>query len=55
MARVREVHAEIKDMFIEKRDFATYYQNIRKEDTVWTGLYRKEIIDKYKIRFDERI
>ena len=52
--RVREVHAEIKDMFIEKRDFATYYQNIRKEDTVWTGLYRKEIIDKYKIRFDER-
>lgn len=52
--RVREIHAQILDMFIERDEFAKYYQNIRKEDTVWTGLYRRQIIEKYHIRFDER-
>lgn len=52
--RVREIHAQILDMFIEKKEFYKYYQNIRKEDTVWTGLYRRKIIEDNDIRFDER-
>lgn len=52
--RVREIHALIQDMFIEKEEFCKYYQNIRKEDTVWTGLYRRKIIEDNGIRFDER-
>ena len=51
---VWEIHAKIQDMFIEQKDFYKHYQNIRREDTVWTALYRKEVIDQYRIRFDER-
>lgn len=52
--RVREIHAQILDMFIEREEFAKYYQNIRKEDTVWTGFYRRQIIEEHHIRFDEQ-
>ena len=45
--RVWEIHAKIQDMFIEKKDFAKHYQNIRREDTIWTAFYRREIIEKY--------
>lgn len=48
-----DVYVPVKDMFIERKDFAKNYQNIRREGTVWTGLYRKEIIDKFHIKFDE--
>ena len=52
--RVWKIHAKIQDMFIEKKDFAKHYQNIRREDTIWTAFYRREIIEKYNIMFDER-
>lgn len=52
--RVWEIHAKIQDMFIDKNEFYKHYQNIRREDTVWTAFYRREIIEKYHIRFDER-
>ena len=36
---MREVHAEIKDMFYRKKGLLRLIiQNIRKEDTVWTGI-----------------
>lgn len=52
--KVWESIAEIEDMFINKNQFAECYNNIRREDTIWTGLYRREIIEKFHIRFDER-
>ena len=45
--------SSLMNCFISHQDFSSYYQNIRREDTVWTGLYRKKIIDIYHIRFDE--
>lgn len=51
--RVWETIAQIKDMFISKKEFYKHYNNIRREDTIWTGFYKKSIIDKYNIRFDE--
>lgn len=51
---VWETSTDLKEMFIEKKDFHKHYKNIRCEDTVWTALYRREIIDKYHIRYDER-
>lgn len=51
---VWETRSQLKDMFIERKEFYKYYQNIRREDTVWTALYRREIIEQYHIRFDER-
>lgn len=51
--RVWETIAQIKDMFIEREDFYRYYDNIRREDTIWTGFYRRSIIEEYNIRFDE--
>lgn len=53
--RVWETVTKLEDMFIEKKDFHKHYVNIRKEDTIWTGLYRREIIEKNKIRFNENI
>lgn len=53
--RVWETITKLEDMFIEKKDFYKHYINIRKEDTVWTGLYRREIIENNKIRFNENI
>lgn len=52
--RIWEIFCKIEDMFIEKKDFHKYYDNIRREDTVWTAFYRREIIEKYHIRFDEQ-
>ncbi len=52
--RVWEVHTPIEDMFIERKNFGQYYQNIRREDTVWTGLYRRKLLAEYNIHFDER-
>ena len=51
--RVWEIHAKIQDMFIEKKDFAKHYQNIRREDTIWTA-FIGENYRKYNIMFDER-
>ncbi len=53
--KLRVIHSPIKDMFIEKREFYQHYGNIRREDTVWTGLYRRSLIEKYHLRFDETI
>ena len=50
----REVIYEIKDMFIDRSEFAANYGNIRKEDTVWTALYRAGLIKKSGVRFDSR-
>lgn len=52
--RIWEIFVPIQDMFISRDEFYKYYRNIRREDTVWTGLYRREIIEKYQICFDER-
>lgn len=52
--RIWEIHAKIQDMFIEKKQFSEYYQNIRREDTVWTAFYRRSIIEEFHIRFDEQ-
>lgn len=52
--RIWEIHAKIQDMFIEKKQFPEYYQNIRREDTVWTAFYRRSIIEEFHIRFDEQ-
>ncbi len=49
---VWEIHTKIRDMFIDEEEFSVNYQNIRREDTVWTAFYRKAILDEYKIRFD---
>ena len=51
--KVWETIAQIKDMFIEQQEFYRYYDNIRREDTIWTGFYRRSIIEQYDIRFDE--
>ena len=51
--RTWESVSDIKDMFIEREKFSRFYYNIRKEDTVWTGLYRRSIIENSHIRFDE--
>lgn len=52
--RVWETISEINDMFIDREDFYKFYNNIRREDTIWTGFYRKSIIDEFHLRFDER-
>jgi glycosyltransferase involved in cell wall biosynthesis len=44
--------AKIEDMCIEKSEFPKYYNNIRREDTIWTAIYKKSIIDEHGIRFD---
>ena len=51
--RVWETISKIQDMFISRDEFYKFYDNIRKEDTIWTGLYRRSIIEKYNIRFNE--
>ncbi len=51
---VWETSTDLEGMFIERKDFHKHYKNIRCEDTIWTGLYRREIIEKYQIRYDER-
>lgn len=51
---VWETSTDLQDMFIDRKDFHKHYKNIRCEDTVWTALYRREIIEKYHIRYDER-
>ena len=45
--------SKIEDMFIDEDCFYKYYTNIRKEDSIWTGLYKKEIIEQYNIYYDE--
>lgn len=52
--RIFEIHRQAPDIIIEKEDFYRNYRTIRIEDTVWTGLYRKKIIDQNQIRFDEQ-
>ncbi len=51
---VWETGTDLEEMFIEEKEFHKHYKNIRCEDTIWTGLYRREIIEKYGIRYDER-
>ncbi len=51
---VWETKTDIEKMFIERSDFHKHYKNIRCEDTIWTALYRRELIETYKIRYDER-
>lgn len=51
--RVFETISRIEDMFIDRKDFYKHYNNIRREDTVWTGFYRRSIINENNIRFDE--
>lgn len=51
--KVWETISQIDDMCIERKEFYLHYNNIRREDTIWTGFYRREIIEKYHIRFDE--
>lgn len=49
-----EIVYPIVSEFIETDAFAEHFANIRKENTVWTALYRRALIEEYKIRFDER-
>ena len=53
--RVWETVTKLEDMVIEKKDFYKHYINIRREDTVWTGFYKREIIEKNNIRFNENL
>lgn len=52
--KVWETISKIEDMYIDSSHFFEHYDNIRREDTIWTGFYRREIIQTYNIRFDER-
>lgn len=52
--RIWEIHVPIQDMFIERSEFYKHYRNIRREDTIWTAFYKREILERYHIRFDER-
>ena len=40
---------------IERNEFGKYFRDIRALDAVWTGLYKKSVIDKYHLRFDENL
>ena len=51
----RVIPSHIEDMIITRDQFAEHFQNVRREDTVWSALYRREIIDIHHIRFDESI
>lgn len=46
--------AKIEDMCISKDEFAAHYDNIRREDTLWTAFYKRSIIEDHHIRFDTR-
>lgn len=50
---VRNTYVTLPDISIERNEYYKYYSAILKEDTIWTALYRKKIIDQYGIRFDE--
>ncbi|MBR3832958.1 MAG: glycosyltransferase [Lachnospiraceae bacterium] len=51
--KIWESVTPLRDIFIEKDEFYKHYDNIRREDTVWTGLYRRSIITEQGICFDE--
>lgn len=51
--KVWETIARIDDMFITRDEFHKHYNNIRREDTIWTALYRRSIIEEHQIRFNE--
>lgn len=51
--KVWETIAKIEDMFITRDEFHNHYNNIRREDTIWTAFYKRSIVEEYKIRFDE--
>ncbi len=48
-----EIVYPIKDEFIERSEYAEHFLNIRKENTVWTGLFKRSLIEEYHIRFNE--
>lgn len=48
-----DTKSSLMEAYIDRSAFSKYFQNVRREDTVWTGLYKKSIIDQYHIRFDE--
>lgn len=52
--KIWEIVYPIKSGFVSRDAYAENYANIRKENTVWTGLYKKALIDNHHIRFDER-
>lgn len=42
--------------YIPQNEFAEYYEQIKNTcDGVWAGIYKKEFIDKFHIRFDEEM
>lgn len=51
--KVWQTVCKIEEMAIDRIDFYKHYLNIRKEDTVWTGFYKRSILEEHNIRFDE--
>ena len=45
---------DLKSEVLNKNEFAEHYKNVRKEDGVWSAFFRRAVLEKYKIRFDER-
>lgn len=50
---IRNVYSTFPDICIERKEYYKYYSEILREDTIWTALYRKKIIDQYGLKFDE--
>lgn len=51
--KVWEAKTNIRNCIIKKDEIIDNYHLVRCEDSVWTGLYKKKIIDNYDIKFDE--
>lgn len=53
--RKRTLIPEFCDGVVRASEFAEHFLDIRSQDAVWTGLYRRSIIEEHQIRFDETI
>lgn len=51
----RTLIPEFYNGVVKKEEFGKYFLDIRSQDAVWTGLYRRSIVEEHKIRFDESI
>ena len=45
---------DLKSGVLDRAEFAEHYKNVRKEDGVWSALFKRSVIEKYHVRFDER-
>ena len=53
--RKRVIIPRFYNGLVEKKEFGKYFRDIRALDAVWTGLYKKSVIDTYHLRFDESL